>query len=186
MNLAEITQLIETRRSHFPKEFNGQIADNNLITQMISNAHWAPSHKLTLPWHFIVFEQPKIDALAMKIMDIQLTSNPNFPQEKIDKIKLLPSQLSHAIAICLKPSKMVPLWEEYCAVGAAVQNMYLTLDTIPDFGGYWTSGNGTNTQEMKEYLELSENDEHLGFFFVGGIDQKRTHSKRITQTVVWK
>jgi nitroreductase len=186
MNLADITLLIETRRSHFPKEFNGQIADNDLISQMISNAHWAPSHKLTLPWHFIVFEPRKIDELSKKIIQIQLNSNPNVPQEKIEKINSLPSQLSHAIAICLKPSKMVPLWEEYCAVGAAVENMYLTLNTIPDFGGYWTSGNGTNTQEMKEYLELSENDEHLGFFFIGGIDQKRTHSKRNTQTVVWK
>lgn len=186
MNLTEITNLIETRRSHFTKEFNGQIAGNDLISQMISNAHWAPSHKLTLPWHFIVFEQPKIEELAMKIMDIQLASNPNVPQEKIDKIKLLPSQLSHAIAICLKPSKMVPLWEEYCAVGAAVQNMYLTLNTVSDFGAYWTSGNGTNTPEMKEYLELSENDEHLGFFLVGGINQKRTLSKRDTQTVVWR
>lgn len=186
MNLTEITNLIETRRSHFTKEFNGQIASNDLISQMISNAHWAPSHKLTLPWHFIVFEQPKIEELAMKIMDIQLASNPNVPQEKIDKIKLLPSQLSHAIAICLKQSHKIPLWEEYCAVGAAVQNMYLTLNTVSDFGGYWTSGNGTNTKEMKKYLGLSDNDEHLGFFFVGGINEKRTLSKREAQTVVWR
>ncbi len=186
MNLTEITQLIETRRSHFTKEFNGKIADKSLIHQLLSNAHWAPSHKLTLPWHFIIFEGQKIDELAKNICNIQLATNPNIPQEKIDKINLLPSKLSHAIAICLKPSHKIPLWEEYCAVGAAVQNMYLTLNALSDFGGYWTTGNGTNTIEMKKYLELSENDEHLGFFFIGGIDQKRTLTKRDAQTVVWR
>lgn len=186
MNILEITQLIETRRSHFTKEFNGKIAEKSLINQMLANAHWAPSHKLTLPWHFIVFEGHKIDELAKTIRNIQLATNPNIPQEKLDKINLLPSQLSHAIAICLKPSYKIPLWEEYCAVGAAVQNMYLTLNAVADFGGYWTSGNGTNTPEMKSYLNLEKKDEHLGFFFVGGIYQKRTLSKRDPQTIVWR
>ncbi len=186
MNLTQINQLIESRRSHFPKEFNGLKAPNELIHQMIENANWAPSHKLTLPWYFIVFEGQKIEQLVFQIEQIQNATNPNFPQEKRDKLRKLPSQLSHAIAICMKPSNLVPLWEEYCSLGAAVQNMYLTLNTVDDFGGYWTTGNATNTLQMKEFLEINEQDLHLGFFFVGGINQKRTDSTRKTVSVKWR
>jgi nitroreductase len=186
MNLNEINQLIATRRSHFSKEFNGKIAPNKLIQQLLMNANWAPSHKLTLPWHFVVFEGQKIEQLVSQIEQIQIIVNPDFPQEKREKIRKLPQQLSHAIAICLKPSNLVPLWEEYCSLGAAVQNMYLTLNSVDDFGGYWTSGNATNTEEMKKFLEIEPQDIHLGFFFIGGIDHKRTNSTRKEVSVIWK
>ncbi len=186
MNLTDINSLISSRRSHFAKEFNGKIAPKSLIQQTLENANWAPSHKLTLPWHFVVFEGQKIEQLVFQIEQIQVGSNPNFPQEKREKLKKLPLQLSHAIAICLKPSNIIPLWEEYCSLGAAVQNMYLTLNAVNDFGGYWTSGNATNTPEMKTYLQLEETDLHLGFFFIGGIDTKRSHSTRKEVSAIWK
>lgn len=186
MKIEDITQLIETRRSHFAKEFNGNTAPKSLIENILNNANWAPSHKLTMPWHFIVFEGNTIQALANKILEIQIIKNPDLEETKISKIKNIPNQVSHIIAICLKPSFKVPLWEEYCSIGAAVQNIYLTLNTQNDFGGYWTTGNATNSQEMKEYLGLEEKHEHLGFFFVGGLDQKRTLAHRNQVSVDWK
>ena len=49
MKIEDITNLIETRRSHFAKEFNGNIAPKSLIENLINNANWAPSHKFTMP-----------------------------------------------------------------------------------------------------------------------------------------
>jgi len=49
MKIEDITNLIETRRSHFAKEFNGNLAPKTLIENLINNANWAPSHKLTMP-----------------------------------------------------------------------------------------------------------------------------------------
>jgi hypothetical protein len=186
MKIEDITNLIETRRSHFAKEFNGTIATNSLIESIITNANWAPSHKLTMPWHFIVFEGTSMLTLTNKILEIQTSKNPEMEEAKISKIKNIPQNVSHSIASCLKPSFKVPLWEEYCSIGAAVQNMYLTLNTQNDFGGYWTTGNATNSQEMKDYLGLEETHEHLGFFFIGGLDQKRTFAHRNAVSVEWK
>jgi len=186
MKIEEISTLIETRRSHFTKEFNGTIAPKSLIETLINNSNWAPSHKLTMPWHYIVFEGNSIQALTNKILEIQTKQNPNLDEAKVYKISIIPQKVSHIIAICLKPSFIVPLWEEYSSIGAAIQNIYLTLNTQNDFGGYWTTGNATNTQEMKNYLGLEETHEHLGFFFIGGINQKRTLAQRNTASVEWK
>jgi len=186
MKIEDITNLIESRSSHFAKEFNGKIAPKSLIENLINNANWAPSHKLTMPWHFIVFEGNPMQVLTAKILEIQTSKNPELDEAKISKIKNIPQKVSHIIAICLKPSFKVPLWEEYCSIGAAVQNIYLTLNTQNDFGGYWTTGNATNVQEMKEYLGLEETHEHLGFFFIGGLDQKRTLAHRSAVSVEWK
>lgn len=186
MKIEDITNLIKSRRSHFTKEFNGAIAPKSLIDNLVNNANWAPSHKLTMPWHFVVFEGKSMQALTNKILEIQTEKNPEMDEAKISKIKNIPQKVSHILAICLKPSFKVPLWEEYCSIGAAVQNIYLTLNTQNDFGGYWTTGNATNSQEMKEYLGLEETHEHLGFFFVGGLDQKRTLAHRNAVSVEWK
>jgi len=186
MKIEEISTLIETRRSHFTKEFNGAVAPKSLIETLVNNANWAPSHKITLPWHFVVFEGHSMQILTNKILEIQTKQNPNLDEAKISKIKSIPQKVSHIIAICLKPSHIVPLWEEYCSIGAAVQNMYLTLNTQDDFGGYWTTGNATNTKEMKVHLGLEEIHEHLGFFFIGGIDKKRTLAHRNAVGVEWK
>lgn len=186
MKIEDITNLIETRRSHFAKEFNGAIAPKSLIETLVNNANWAPSHKLTMPWHFVVFEGNSMQTLINKILEIQTNQNPTLEEDKISKIKNIPQKVSHIIAICLKPSFIVPLWEEYCSIGAAVQNMYLTLNTQNDFGGYWTTGNATNSNEMKEFLGLEKAHEHLGFFFIGGLDQKRTLANRNAVSVEWK
>lgn len=186
MNNSEISTLIETRRSHFTKEFNGQKASQEFIELLLKNANWAPSHKLTMPWHFIVFEGQSLKLLTEKIIDIQLSKNQNLEKTKIEKLNLMSNMGSHAIAICYNPSNIVPKWEEYSSIGAAVQNMYLTLNSQNDFGGYWTTGNATNEPEMNTFLGLNEHQEHLGFFIVGGISEKRTHSNRKSVSVEWK
>jgi nitroreductase len=86
MKIEDITNLIETRRSHFAKEFNGNLAPKTLIENLINNANWAPSHKLTMPWHFVVFEDNSIKNLTNKILEIQISKNPELAADKISKI----------------------------------------------------------------------------------------------------
>lgn len=176
---------IQERRSHFLKEFNGDKAPNDLIHSLIKSANWAPSHKLTLPFRFIVFSPQKLSILAQYIEESYLDrqSEPNI--DKLNKIKSLPTKLSHAIAIVLKPSNKVPLWEEYASLGAAVQNMYLVLSESPNFGGYWTTGNEIDAPKMREALNLASEEVHCGYLFIGGLNQKRTLAQRPDTDVRW-
>ena len=51
-NIAEINQLIHSRRSIFPKDYSGERVNDEVVKQMLENANWAPTHKLTEPWRF--------------------------------------------------------------------------------------------------------------------------------------
>ena len=50
-----ITNILRSRRSVFPKNFNGEHIDDEFIIQILENANYAPSHKLTQPWLFKIF-----------------------------------------------------------------------------------------------------------------------------------
>lgn len=180
MNFNSIDDLIASRRSHFTKEFNGDEVSNEVVERMMKNAGWAPSHKLTLPWRFRVFGKEELPALIDQIMRLYLNNTPPDKQseEKKNKILSLQSCLSHAIAIGIHYSGQVPAWEETAAVGAAVQNMYLTLVEEPHAAGYWTTGNGTGTIEMRDYCGWSDPVVHAGFFFLGSVNEKRYAAKR--------
>ena len=80
--------------------------------------------------------------------------------------------MSHIISIGMHASGLVPEWEELAATAMAVQNMYLTLAVEPHAAGYWTSGNGTGSDFMKEATGLAAEDKQLGFFFLGFVENK--------------
>lgn len=176
----KILEILKQRRSHFIKEMNGNSVPKEVIETLIESAHQAPSHKLTYPWHFMIFEGSAKQKLLKKSLEIMTQtpgSDPNKIQQKIEAIQ---KQSACIIGILLKrdPMERVPLTEEICAVSCAVQNMYLALLDFEHVGGYWSTGLGTFSNEMHAYLGLKENDLCLGFFIVGEITQKRTASNR--------
>jgi len=63
-NPEEINELVRQRRSVYPKDYTGAIVPDSVIEQMLENANWAPNHKLTEPWRFVVFTGTGLKALA--------------------------------------------------------------------------------------------------------------------------
>ncbi len=175
-----IDDIIRFRRSHFVKEFNGQIVPADLVHRMLENSNWAPNHKLTLPWKFRLFQGEEKDTLCSKMEQFyeQFTPAEKFNSAKFDKIKSYKSKVSHIISIGFHPSGEVPEWEELAATAMSVQNMWLTLTEHPNAVGYWTTGNGTGSDFMKVATGLSPEDKQLGFFLLGMTDNKRTSAHR--------
>lgn len=185
-----IFDAIKNRRSHFVKEFSGQKLDDNIVQKMLEAAHWAPSHKLTLPWRFTVFADRQMEELCDKMVEYysKFTAKEKFNAQKLEKIKTYSSRISHIISMGMNRHEEVPEWEEIAAMGAAAQNMYLALDEYPNAAGYWTSGNGTGSEFMKEYCGLHKEDRHLGFFLLGHVEHKRTLATResLDGRVIWR
>ena len=175
-----IDEIIRHRRSHFVKEFNGMPVPNELIARMLENACWAPSHKLTMPWRFKVFEGAEKTALCSTMEQYYLQNTPaeSFDERKLAKIRTCAFKVSHIISVGFEPSGKVPEWEELAATAMAVQNMYLTLVEHPHAAGYWTTGNGAGSDFMKQQTGLPDNAVQLGFFFVGMVDEKRYEAER--------
>jgi nitroreductase len=170
-DIEQINELIRTRRSIYPAQYSGERVDDRIIEQMLENANWAPNHKHTEPWRFIVFTEAGLDQLGQFQADIYKqfsTSKGNFDEAKLEKLRNKPAMASHVIAIGMKrdEKRSIPVEEEISAVAAAVQNMQLTA-SAHGVGCYWGSGGITYMAEAKKALGLEKDDQLLGFLYVG-------------------
>jgi len=170
-NTDEFNHLVKHRRSINTNMFTEESVDDEIIKQMLENAAWAPTHKLTEPWRFIVFSGDGLMKLANFQADLYKRIHEkkgSFKEEKYLMLLKKPLMASHVIAIGMKRDTMnrIPDIEEIEAVACAVQNMSLTA-TAYGVGCYWGSGGITYIEEAKEFFGLSENDKLLGFLFIG-------------------
>jgi nitroreductase len=167
----DFNRLIKSRRSVFPKDYTGEKVDDAIVNQMLENANWAPTHKLTEPWRFIVFSQEGLKKLAAFQGDCYkrvTMADGTFNEERYNNLLTKPMESSHIIAIGMKRDerKSVPEWEELGAVFCAVENMYLTA-TAYGIGCYLSTGGITNFEEAKEFFGLGKEDKLVGFMNVG-------------------
>ena len=129
-DMGDLNAIIRNRRSIFPKEYSGEIATKEEIEQLLENAHWAPNHGKTEPWHFIVFEGEGMARLGEFHSDVYKEHTPEelFQEKKYNKLRHRHGKCSHIIAICMKrgDNPKIPEIEEIEAVACAVQNMHLT------------------------------------------------------------
>lgn len=170
-NPEEINKLVRQRRSIYPKDYTGATVPEAVIEQMLENANWAPNHKLTEPWRFVVFTGAGLKALAAIQSECykQVTSaNDTFKEDRYLALQTKPLECSHIIAIGMKrdEGKRLPEWEELGAVFCAVQNMYLTA-TAYGVGCYLGTGGITNFEEAKSFFGLGTEDKLCGFLYVG-------------------
>jgi nitroreductase len=180
-NITNINTFLRSRRSTFVASYTGEKISDTLIKDILENATYAPTHKLTEPWLFKVFAESGLTRLFAKQAEIYKsnTTSESFSQAKYDKFEENAQKVSHVIAICMKRdfTERVPEIEEICAVACAVQNIYLSV-TAYQLGGYWSTGGGTFSPEMHKFLELGEKDRCLGFFYIGITNKEQTPAKR--------
>ncbi len=191
-NTDEVNRLIRERRSIYPKMYSGEEVDDAIIIQMLENANWAPTHRFTEPWRFVVFKGEGLKKLAKfqseLYKELSLEAG-TFEQTKFEKLATKPLLSSHIIAIGMKrdPNESVPEVEEVAAVAAAVQNMYLTASAY-GIGCYWGTGGITFKEEAREFFGLGSQDKLLGFLNVGKPNlEKWPKSRRgpIADKVTW-
>ena len=190
MNKAEIlTEIIAERRAVFPPMYTGEVVEDEVIEQLLENANWAPNHRKTEPWRFIVMRQkdlPRLCAYGAKWYK-DFTPEEAFSEMKYKKIQTKALSASHVIAICMKrdPEKSVPKWEEKAAVACAVQNMWLTV-TAMGLGSYWsTPGYAIHSDE---FFGLEKGESCMGLFYVGVVQPNvKLEGTRgdITEKVRW-
>jgi nitroreductase len=177
-----VNEVIESRRSVFQQDYSGEQVDDVIVNQMLKNANWAPTHKLTEPWRFVVFTGAGLKKLAEYQAElykkVTLADN-SFKEERYQNLLTKPMLSSHIIAIGMKrdPRKSVPEIEEIGAVFCAVQNMYLTAAGY-GVGAYLSTGGITYFEEAKTFFGLEDEDKLLGFFHVGTRKREMPKGKR--------
>jgi nitroreductase len=166
-----VNEVIESRRSVFQQDYSGEQVDDAIVIQMLKNANWAPTHKLTEPWRFVVFTGAGLSKLAeyqAMLYKKVTTADNTFKEERYQNLLTKPLLSSHIIAVGVRrdPKRSVPEIEEIGAVFCAVQNMYLTAAAY-GVGAYLSTGGITYFEEAKTFFGLEAEDSLLGFFHVG-------------------
>lgn len=166
-----VNGLIADRRSVYQAQYSGEKVDDGVIRQMLENANWAPTHKLTEPWRFVVFTGQGIVKLAefqSSLYKRISTADNTYREDKFQNLLTKPLLSSHIIAVGMKrdSKKSIPEVEEIGAVFCAVQNMYLTASAY-GVGCYLSTGGITFNEEAKPFFDLGPDDRLLGFLHVG-------------------
>ncbi|MEQ8908616.1 MAG: nitroreductase [Vicingaceae bacterium] len=194
MNIEEVSQIIQSRQSFYPAQMEaGATIPDEDIWKLLKNANYAPSHKRTEPWRFVVFSKNGVNQFFDALGEIYQKTTPaeEFKPEKLEKFKQKAEILSHVIAIGMKrdEKERIPVQEEEYAVACAVQNILLSSKSL-NIIGYWGTGKLAFTKEMKTFLGLGEKDKCLGFLQLGvpkeGLpDFEKKQMSEIEEKVVW-
>ena len=171
LELYAFNELIRKRRSIYPRMYTGEKVDDQIVRQMLENANWAPTNKMTAPWRFCVFTGEGLKRLGdfqSELYKAESSKSGTFLESKYEELKKKPLMASHVISIGMKRDleERVPEIEEIEATACAVQNMYLTA-TAYGIGCYWGSGGITYWEKAKTFFGLEEKDRLLGFLFIG-------------------
>ena len=173
-----VSNIIKSRRSIFPPSYTGEEIPVATIKLILESANYAPTHKMTEPWRFMVFRKEGKRKLGQELARLYQANTPaeKFLRKKYDSIPMKFEQSSCAIVINaqLHPDKL-PEWEEVAALGCAVQNMALTAEAL-DIGGYWSSPESIS--QLGPYLGLEQNERCFGIFYMGYHQEVKRPAKR--------
>lgn len=166
-----VMEVIRTRRT--VREFSPQAVPRELIDQIVEAATWAPNHRHTEPWRFIVLE--KDGEARKKVADAvyewtwNYVKNPN-PERRArsaadarDEVLLTPVlMLMYAI-----PGSNEEITEEnFSATCCAAQNMQLMAHALGLAVG-WSTGRLCKAKEVHEVLGVNPDWAVVGAFYIG-------------------
>ena len=190
-NVSEITALIKDRRTIYPEQFSNRKVHKELIEALLNNAIWAPTHGKTQPWRFVVITDDAKITLGEKLAESYMEAIPKEAQSNAKLVKLLnrPKMASAVIALVLHREKDTKISErdDFAALACAVQNMHLTA-TAYGIGAFWSTPKIMNHQNIRSFLELTEEQECVGFFYLGypEIEWPNGQRKPIEYLTTWK
>lgn len=179
--LKKISKNIRKRRSVFANEFIKKELPEKLLEEILTNATWAPNHKMTEPWRFIVFRGKYLkeygEYMAHYYKDFYAELSAEAQKEKLDYLRKYPLNSACMIGVIrIRNTKInLPEWEEIAAVASAVQNIALTC-TAHKIGSYWST-KGVAIDYVAQF-DLAENEKSLGLLYLGYYPKDLKSSKK--------
>ena len=200
IDLQSLTELIEFRRTVKPivsigeSNFSDRPVSKETIEQLLSNANWAPTHGLTEPWRFTVYQGDSLKDLAEVLRQAYTahTSEEEFREPKREKMASYAECTRAAVVLGMKrhPGK-IPAEEEVMAVACAVQNLHLSA-AAKGLGGFWSTAPVYDVPAVRaEFGFEGEEDRCLGIFYLGypkndWPERKKGAPQPVKEKIIWR
>ena len=174
-----LSKIIRNRRSVFPVQYGHKDIPQDFIDQMLELGNWAPTHRRTEPWRYVVMTGAAKARLGEFLSKkyLEITHSDKRKPNKEKKIKDKCNQSQCVVLICMQRDVLerLPEWEEIASVAMSVQNMWLAC-TACGIGSYWSSP--AMIQYMDEFVSLNTGERCLGIFYMGIADQPILNGSR--------
>lgn len=180
-NFTILQDLVINRRSTKPAAFNGKPIDDVQIRQLLDLANWAPSHGLTEPWRFIVYNGLAVSEFCSAHAEQYKQNTPpnRFTAAKYEKLLHNGDLTSHLILAYMKrgANPNITAREELCSTAAAIENILLGAAAL-GLAVLWSTGGIVLQPAMEEWLGLGSEDKVLGLLYLGHTDDAPRPGKR--------
>ncbi|MEH2921224.1 NAD(P)H nitroreductase [Samsonia erythrinae] len=126
----------------------------------------APDHGTLQPWRFFIIENEGMARFSALLT--RAAQQEGLDEAGIEKARQAPYRAPLIIAVvahCTDNPK-VPRWEQLVSAGCAVQAMQMAA-LAQGFNGIWRSGVWTHNTLVREAFHCREQDEIVGFLYLG-------------------
>ena len=153
-----------------------------LIEQLLEAATWAPNHRLTEPWRFVVLAgdaRHELGEVMARSLDATLPPDARDRQAQLDKARAKPLRAPVVVAVGVVPQtgpKVIEV-EEVLTGGAAVQNLLLAAHDL-GLAAMWRTGEPAYDPAVKAFLGLPANAHLIGFVYLGYPDAPPSRKQR--------
>lgn len=165
------SSLFRDRRSVKPPDMDPERpVGDEVLREILEDAHFAPSHGLTQPWRFHVFTGAAKEGMASALWEIYGQVVPPGEQREDKRAKLLenPRRAPVCLAVLARivPGGPIPEWEEIAATACAVQNLMLSAHAR-GLATFWSSSPAACSQEFAAWLGADSADRAMGLIYLG-------------------
>jgi nitroreductase len=129
----------------------------------------APDHACLTPWKFVVCQKQGLKRLGDIFEQAAISADKS--EKEIVRAPQLPLRAPMVIVAIAKFTKheKVPWVEQVASASCAVQAMQMAA-VAQGFTGIWRTGSYAQDPIVKEAFNLSEQDEIVGFLYLGSSD----------------
>jgi len=142
--------------------------DRAQLETLLRAAARAPDHGRLAPWRFAVLQGDSRRILGDAMAGLMRERTPDAAAEVLEaeRRKALRAPVIVAVAAATRPHPKIPEIEQVAAVAAGIENLLLAAQDL-GFGTMWKTGAAAYSPLVKRALGFAEEDQILGFVYVG-------------------
>jgi nitroreductase len=160
-----------TRRTIKPAQMEASrpVAED-LLREILEDAHWAPTHGLTQPWRFHVFIGEARFRLVSGLESLYDRITPQAERREDKRAKLRANVMAAPVAIAVaarvEPGGKISELDEIAATACAVQNLMLSAHQR-GLGSFWSTAPVSCSPEFVAWLGLDATHRGMGLVYLG-------------------
>jgi len=154
-------------------QLSGPGPNQEQLEQLFQAAFRAPDHAWMRPWRYLTIKDQGLVKLGDVFAQAGLNKDPGIASEKLEKLKRMPQRAPLMIVAIanIQPHAKVPAVEQRMAVAAGIQNILTTAYAL-GLGAIWRTGEMAYDEFVSRSLGLTDNEEILGFIYLGHVNCK--------------